>query len=63
VVVEESKLEGVWLAETIAALLQDAQSLQRMSHAARELAHPNAARDIAEMAAQISDQLPEASGQ
>jgi UDP-N-acetylglucosamine--N-acetylmuramyl-(pentapeptide) pyrophosphoryl-undecaprenol N-acetylglucosamine transferase len=54
VVVEESKLEGVWLAETIAALLQDAQRLQQMSHAARELAHPNAARDIAAMAAKVA---------
>jgi len=63
VVVEESKLEGVWLAETIAALLGDARRLQIMSEAARELAHPNAARDIAAMAARISDQLPVVSGQ
>jgi UDP-N-acetylglucosamine--N-acetylmuramyl-(pentapeptide) pyrophosphoryl-undecaprenol N-acetylglucosamine transferase len=54
VVVEESKLEGVWLAETISALLQDSQQLRRMSHAARELAHPNAARDIAAMAARVA---------
>jgi UDP-N-acetylglucosamine--N-acetylmuramyl-(pentapeptide) pyrophosphoryl-undecaprenol N-acetylglucosamine transferase len=54
VVVEESKLEGVWLAETIAALLQDPQRLLQMGHAARELAHPNAARDIAAMAARVS---------
>jgi UDP-N-acetylglucosamine--N-acetylmuramyl-(pentapeptide) pyrophosphoryl-undecaprenol N-acetylglucosamine transferase len=54
VVVEESKLEGVWLAETIAALLQDPQRLRRMSEAARSLAHPNAARDIAVMAARVA---------
>jgi UDP-N-acetylglucosamine--N-acetylmuramyl-(pentapeptide) pyrophosphoryl-undecaprenol N-acetylglucosamine transferase len=54
VVVEESKLEGVWLAETIAALLQDTPQLKRMSQAARELAHPNAARDIAAMAARVA---------
>jgi UDP-N-acetylglucosamine--N-acetylmuramyl-(pentapeptide) pyrophosphoryl-undecaprenol N-acetylglucosamine transferase len=54
VVVEESKLEGVWLAETIAALLGDSQRLGRMSRAARELAHPNAARDIAAMAARLA---------
>jgi UDP-N-acetylglucosamine--N-acetylmuramyl-(pentapeptide) pyrophosphoryl-undecaprenol N-acetylglucosamine transferase len=54
VVVEESKLEGVWLAETIAALLGDPQRLQLMSEAARELAHPNAARDIAAMAARVA---------
>jgi UDP-N-acetylglucosamine--N-acetylmuramyl-(pentapeptide) pyrophosphoryl-undecaprenol N-acetylglucosamine transferase len=54
VVVEESKLEGVWLAETVAALLQDSSRLQKMSVAARSLAHPNAARDIAAMAARVA---------
>ncbi|MFZ0143899.1 MAG: undecaprenyldiphospho-muramoylpentapeptide beta-N-acetylglucosaminyltransferase, partial [Candidatus Sulfotelmatobacter sp.] len=54
VVVEESKLEGVWLAETIAALLGDPRRLQVMSAAARGLAHPNAARDIAAMAARLA---------
>jgi UDP-N-acetylglucosamine--N-acetylmuramyl-(pentapeptide) pyrophosphoryl-undecaprenol N-acetylglucosamine transferase len=54
VVVEESKLEGVWLAETIAALLQDPHRLKQMSQAARQLAHPNAARDIALMAARVA---------
>lgn len=54
VVVEESRLEGVWLAETIATLLEDSQRLDRMSRAARELAHPNAARDIAAMAARVA---------
>jgi UDP-N-acetylglucosamine--N-acetylmuramyl-(pentapeptide) pyrophosphoryl-undecaprenol N-acetylglucosamine transferase len=54
VVVEESKLEGVWLAETIAALIGDAQRLKSMSEAARGLSHPNAARDIAAMAARLA---------
>jgi UDP-N-acetylglucosamine--N-acetylmuramyl-(pentapeptide) pyrophosphoryl-undecaprenol N-acetylglucosamine transferase len=54
VVVEESKLEGVWLAETIAALLQDSHRLKQMSQAARQLAHPNAARDIAVLAARLA---------
>jgi UDP-N-acetylglucosamine--N-acetylmuramyl-(pentapeptide) pyrophosphoryl-undecaprenol N-acetylglucosamine transferase len=53
VVVEESKLEGVWLAETVATLLSDAQRLSHMSEAAHSLAHPNAARDIAALAARI----------
>jgi len=53
VVVEESRLEGVWLAETIAALLQDPQRLERMGQAARALSHPNAAREIAAMAARV----------
>jgi UDP-N-acetylglucosamine--N-acetylmuramyl-(pentapeptide) pyrophosphoryl-undecaprenol N-acetylglucosamine transferase len=54
VVVEESKLEGVWLAETIAALLVDQPRLRRMSEAARSLSHPNAAQDIAAMAARVA---------
>jgi UDP-N-acetylglucosamine--N-acetylmuramyl-(pentapeptide) pyrophosphoryl-undecaprenol N-acetylglucosamine transferase len=54
VVVEESKLEGVWLAETISALLQDSHRLRHMSQAARSLAHPNAALDIAKMAARLA---------
>ena len=53
VVVEESRLEGVWLAETIAALLQDPQRLERMGQAARRLSHPNAAREIAATAARV----------
>ena len=54
VVVEESKLEGVWLAETIATLLQDSRRLQQMSQAARNLSHPKAAREIAAMAARVA---------
>jgi UDP-N-acetylglucosamine--N-acetylmuramyl-(pentapeptide) pyrophosphoryl-undecaprenol N-acetylglucosamine transferase len=54
VVVEETKLERVWLADTIAALLSDPGRLQRMSAAARKLAHPDAARDITAMAARLA---------
>src|SRR6202161_294499 len=51
VVAEETKLERVWLADTLAALLADPGRLQRISQAARKLAHPDAAADIAAMAA------------
>jgi UDP-N-acetylglucosamine--N-acetylmuramyl-(pentapeptide) pyrophosphoryl-undecaprenol N-acetylglucosamine transferase len=54
VVVEETKLESVWLADTLAALLSDPGRLQRMSQAARKLAHPDAAGDIAAMAARLA---------
>jgi UDP-N-acetylglucosamine--N-acetylmuramyl-(pentapeptide) pyrophosphoryl-undecaprenol N-acetylglucosamine transferase len=54
VVVEESKLEGVWLAETIASWLGDVPRLEKMGQAARRLSHPDAARDIAAMAARIA---------
>ena len=54
VLVEESKLDGVWLAETIATLLGDPGRLHRMGEAARGLAHPNAAQDIAAMAARVA---------
>jgi UDP-N-acetylglucosamine--N-acetylmuramyl-(pentapeptide) pyrophosphoryl-undecaprenol N-acetylglucosamine transferase len=54
VVVEESKLEGVWLAETIATLLQDTERLRKMEQAARRLSHPNAAREIAAMVARVA---------
>jgi UDP-N-acetylglucosamine--N-acetylmuramyl-(pentapeptide) pyrophosphoryl-undecaprenol N-acetylglucosamine transferase len=54
VVAEETKLEKVWLADTVAALMGDPGRLQRMSEAARKLAHPDAARDIAAMAARLA---------
>ncbi|MGH9539491.1 MAG: undecaprenyldiphospho-muramoylpentapeptide beta-N-acetylglucosaminyltransferase [Terriglobales bacterium] len=54
VLVEETRLEKVWLADTIAALLNDPSRLRRMSEAARSLAHPSAARDIGEMAARLA---------
>jgi len=54
VVLEETKLDRVWLVETLSALLGDRPRLQRMSAAARGLAHPNAARDIAVMVARLA---------
>jgi UDP-N-acetylglucosamine--N-acetylmuramyl-(pentapeptide) pyrophosphoryl-undecaprenol N-acetylglucosamine transferase len=54
VVLEETKLDEVWLVETISALLCDPKRLARMSEAARKLAHPNAAHDIAALAARLA---------
>src|SRR5882724_5233009 len=54
VVLEETKLDEVWLVETVSTMLGDSQRLARMSEAARSLAHPNAAHDIAEMAARLA---------
>ncbi len=62
VVVEETRLERVWLADTLGALLNDQGRLRRMSEAASRLAHPNAARDIGEMAARLAGLEPEATG-
>ena len=53
VVVEETKLDEVWLVDTISALLEDPARLRSMSDAARAMAHPNAATDIADLAAKV----------
>jgi len=55
VVLEETRLDQMWLVETVAALLSDPGRLVRMGRAARSLSHPNAAREIAEMAAQLAE--------
>jgi UDP-N-acetylglucosamine--N-acetylmuramyl-(pentapeptide) pyrophosphoryl-undecaprenol N-acetylglucosamine transferase len=54
VVLEETRLDDVWLVETVSALLSDRPRLRRMSEAARSLAHPNAARDIAGIAVRLA---------
>jgi UDP-N-acetylglucosamine--N-acetylmuramyl-(pentapeptide) pyrophosphoryl-undecaprenol N-acetylglucosamine transferase len=54
VVLEETKLDEVWLVDTICALLEDPAGLARMSDAARAMAHPEAAKDIAELAAKLA---------
>ncbi len=54
VVLEETKLDEVWLVDTICALLEDPARLARMSQAARDMAHPNAAKDIAELAENLA---------
>jgi UDP-N-acetylglucosamine--N-acetylmuramyl-(pentapeptide) pyrophosphoryl-undecaprenol N-acetylglucosamine transferase len=54
VVLEETKLDEVWLVDTVSALLGDPARLRRMSEAALSLAHPNAANEIAAMAAELA---------
>lgn len=54
VMVEESRLNPESLVETVTTLLGDRQRLDAMSEAARMLSHPNAARDIAEMAGKLA---------
>src|SRR6476619_6586560 len=54
ILLEETKLDRVWLVETVSSLLKDSSRLRRMGEAARKLSHPNAARDIAEMAARLA---------
>ncbi|MBV9341268.1 MAG: undecaprenyldiphospho-muramoylpentapeptide beta-N-acetylglucosaminyltransferase [Acidobacteria bacterium] len=54
VVLEETRLDEVWLIDTLCALLEDPTRLERMGQAARSFAHPNAARDIAELALKVA---------
>ncbi len=54
VMLEESRLSPESLVETVSSLLGDRKRLDTMSQAARKLSHPNAARDIAEMAARLA---------
>jgi UDP-N-acetylglucosamine--N-acetylmuramyl-(pentapeptide) pyrophosphoryl-undecaprenol N-acetylglucosamine transferase len=54
VMLEESKLNGDSLVATVSALLVDRDRLKKMHDAARKLSHPNAARDIAVMAAKLA---------
>lgn len=52
---EERDLTAARLAKSVAGLLSDPVKLQTMSEAARKMAHPNAAREIAELAKQLAD--------
>ena len=54
VMIEEDRLTTSSLVETVSSLLADRQRLQAMSNAARKLSHPNAAREIADMAARLA---------
>jgi UDP-N-acetylglucosamine--N-acetylmuramyl-(pentapeptide) pyrophosphoryl-undecaprenol N-acetylglucosamine transferase len=54
VVLEETRLDEVWLVDTVEALLADPARLGKMSDAARAMAHPDAAKEIAELAAKVA---------
>jgi UDP-N-acetylglucosamine--N-acetylmuramyl-(pentapeptide) pyrophosphoryl-undecaprenol N-acetylglucosamine transferase len=54
VMLEERNMNSEHLVQTVAGLLNDRPRLQKMSEAARALAHPDAAREIAEMAARLA---------
>ena len=51
---EEANLIGETLAETVATLFADRVQLQRMGQAAKALSHPDAAKDVARMAAELA---------
>jgi UDP-N-acetylglucosamine--N-acetylmuramyl-(pentapeptide) pyrophosphoryl-undecaprenol N-acetylglucosamine transferase len=57
VLLEEASLTGEKLAETIADLFANRSSLEEMGRAAKKLAHPAAAQDIATMAANLAERL------
>jgi UDP-N-acetylglucosamine--N-acetylmuramyl-(pentapeptide) pyrophosphoryl-undecaprenol N-acetylglucosamine transferase len=52
--IDESQLGRDLLVEIVVALLNDRARLERMGQAAQRLSHPNAARDIAGMAARLA---------
>jgi UDP-N-acetylglucosamine--N-acetylmuramyl-(pentapeptide) pyrophosphoryl-undecaprenol N-acetylglucosamine transferase len=54
VMLEESKLTSESLVDAVSELFTDPSRLQKMGDAARKLSHPNAARDIAAMAARLA---------
>jgi UDP-N-acetylglucosamine--N-acetylmuramyl-(pentapeptide) pyrophosphoryl-undecaprenol N-acetylglucosamine transferase len=54
VVLEETRLDEVWLVDTICALFDFPDRLARMGDAARAMAHPDAAKEIAELAAKVA---------
>src|SRR5271156_3502489 len=54
VMLEESKLTSESLVETVSTLFNDRSRLEKMGDAASKLSHPNAARDIAAIAARLA---------
>jgi UDP-N-acetylglucosamine--N-acetylmuramyl-(pentapeptide) pyrophosphoryl-undecaprenol N-acetylglucosamine transferase len=55
VIIEERDLTPARLVDTVVELFSDATRLKAMSAAARKMAHPNAAHDIAELAVSLID--------
>lgn len=55
VMLEEANLSSQSLIDAVTKLLNDPKRLQSMSEAARSLSHPNAAKDIAAMAAKLAE--------
>ncbi len=58
IVVEESNLGAAYLVDTIDALLSNPSRLQRMSEAAKSLAHPKAVEEIAAVVQQLAEREP-----
>jgi UDP-N-acetylglucosamine--N-acetylmuramyl-(pentapeptide) pyrophosphoryl-undecaprenol N-acetylglucosamine transferase len=54
IMIEESNLNRDSLVEMVTSLFSDQSRLEQMGDAARKLSHPNAARDIAAMAARLA---------
>ena len=54
VMLEESKLTSESLVDTVSDLFNDRSRLEKMGDAASKLSHPNAARDIAAIAARLA---------
>ena len=54
VMIDESKLSSEILVETVTTLLTNPSRLETMSQAARKMSHPDAAQQIAEMAAKLA---------
>ncbi len=53
VMLEQSKLTRESLIETVSSLMSDAARLERMGEAAKKMSHPEAAKQIAAMAARV----------
>ena len=62
VLIEEKDLNAKRFAEEVIALLKDRSRLRSMSEAAKKLSHPNAAGQIAELAARIAGKRKAAVG-